>query len=484
MYLGIDLGTSGVKALLIDGDQTMVGSASGALEISRPKPGWSEQNPADWIRATEEALDGLKRAHAAALPAVKGIGLSGQMHGATLLDEVDRVLRPCILWNDTRSHAEAAALDADPRFRRITGNIVFPGFTAPKLVWVRHHEPDLFARVRKVLLPKDFLRLWLTGEHISEMSDSAGTAWLDVEQRRWSPDLLQATELEESHMPRLVEGTEPTGNLRGELATRWGMGGNVVVAGGAGDNAASAVGMGAIREGQAFVSLGTSGVLFAANSAYLPSPESAVHTFCHALPDAWHQMGVILSATDSLKWLSGVTGNPAGDLTAELGEELRAPSGVIFLPYLSGERTPHNDAGIRGAFIGLSHQSDRAAMTQAVLEGVAFAFRDSFDALRAAGTVLARVTAVGGGSRSRYWLKAVATALQIPVDIPAEGDFGAAFGAARLGLIAAEGADPEAICTPPAVAATVEPDTRFQDAFAGSYQRYRALYPAIKGVSS
>jgi xylulokinase len=483
MYLGLDLGTSGVKALLMDGDQKVIGSGHGALDVSRPRSGWSEQDPADWIRATEEAVGELKARHAAELAAVKGIGLSGQMHGATLLDERDQVLRPCILWNDTRSHAEAAKLDADPRFRKITGNIVFPGFTAPKLAWVKNNEPAVFDKVRRVLLPKDFLRLWLTGEHMSEMSDSAGTSWLDVAARKWSPELLAATDLDERQMPSLVEGTEQAGSLRSELAGRWGMNAGVVVAGGAGDNAASACGMGTVRPGHAFVSLGTSGVLFAANGAYLPNPESAVHTFCHALPNAWHQMGVILSATDSLNWLLEITGKEAGELTGELGEALKAPTGVTFLPYLSGERTPHNDAAIRGVFAGLGHESSRAVLTQAVVEGVAFAFRDSQQALHQAGTELSRVTAIGGGSRSRYWLKSIATALRIPVDIPADGDFGAAFGAARLGLIAAENADPYEVCAAPATAETIEPDAKLGGAYAHAYERYRALYPAIKGVS-
>lgn len=482
MYLGLDLGTSGVKALLMDAGQKIIGSGHGSLDVSRSHHGWSEQDPADWIRATEEAVGALKASYPGELAAVRGIGLSGQMHGATLLDAGGEVLRPCILWNDTRSFAEAARLDADPRFRKITGNIVFPGFTAPKLAWVKANEPAVFARVAKVLLPKDYLRLWLTGEHVSEMSDAAGTAWLDVGGRRWSPELLAATDLDEAHMPHLVEGTERTGDLRADLAASWGMGGGVTVAGGAGDNAASACGMGTVKPGAAFVSLGTSGVLFAANGAYLPNPESAVHTFCHALPQVWHQMGVILSATDSLNWLSGITGRDAAELTRELGGELRAPTGVTFLPYLSGERTPHNDAAIRGSFTGLAHAVDRAGLTQAVLEGVAFAFRDSLEALAKAGTSLTRVTAIGGGSRSRYWLKSIATALGLPVEIPADGDFGAAFGAARLGLIAAEGADPLGVCTPPATAETIEPEAALAGAYEEAYQRYRKLYPAIRGT--
>lgn len=483
MYLGLDLGTSGVKALLIDGNQRIIGSANGALEVSRPHPGWSEQNPADWIKATETAIAGLKAAHAKELAAVKGIGLSGQMHGATLIDASGAVLRPCILWNDTRSYAEAVKLDADPRFRKLTGNIVFPGFTAPKLAWVAKHEPEIFAKVAKVLLPKDYLRLWLTGEYISEMSDSAGTSWLDTGARKWSAELLEATGLNESHMPSLVEGTDEAGTLRSELGAAWGISGKVVVAGGAGDNAASACGMGTVSEGHAFVSLGTSGVLFAANASYLPKPESAVHAFCHALPNTWHQMGVILSATDALNWYSGIAGKSAAELTTELGNTLKAPSGVTFAPYLSGERTPHNDAVIRGAFIGLGHESDRTVLTQAVLEGVSFAIRDNLEALKSAGTNISRVTAIGGGSRSEYWLASIATALNVPVDIPADGDFGAAFGAARLGLIAATGADPVAVCAAPQTARTIEPVSGLSGAYDAAYQRYRELYPAIRQLA-
>lgn len=484
MYLGLDLGTSSVKAMLIDDAQQVVGVGHAALTVQRPHPGWSEQAPGDWLRATEEAVAALKASHPKELAAVKGIGLSGHMHGATLIDAKDRVLRPCILWNDTRSHAEAASLDADPRFRALTGNIVFPGFTAPKLAWVKNNEPDTFSKVAKVLLPKDYLRLWLTGEYLSDMSDSAGTSWLDTGKRAWSSELLEATGLTVEQMPGLVEGTDRAGTLRAELAEKWGLGSDVVVAGGAGDNAASACGMGTVAEGQAFVSLGTSGVLFAANASYLPKPESAVHAFCHALPKTWHQMGVILSATDALNWHSGVTGKSAGELTGELGDALKAPTGVTFLPYLSGERTPHNDAKIRGAFIGLGHESDRAVLTQAVLEGVTFAIRDSLEALKSAGTKIDRVTAIGGGSRSRYWLSSIATALDMPVDIPADGDFGAAFGAARLGLIAATGADPLSVCTAPETAETVEPVAELTSTYEAAYGRYRALYSAIRSLGS
>lgn len=478
MYIGLDLGTSGLKGILIDENQKVLAEATAPLTVSRPHEGWSEQAPSDWISAAEAVMDQLAQK---GLGQVKGIGLSGHMHGATLLDAGDEVLRPCILWNDTRSHEEAAELDGDPMFRRLTGNIVFPGFTAPKLVWVRKHEPRIWERVAKVLLPKDYLRLWLTGEHVGEMSDAAGTSWLDTGKRDWSGDLLTATGLTRSHMPRLVEGSQVSGQLRDEIASRWGLSKGVVVAGGGGDNAASGVGVGVVRAGEAFVSLGTSGVLFAANDGYQPDPATAVHTFCHALPNTWHQMGVILAATDALNWYAKLVGTDAAKLTGELGA-LQAPGKTIFLPYLGGERTPLNSASVRGAFTGLEHATDRQAGTRAVLEGVTYAIRDSRDALAATGTKLEHLLAVGGGSRSDYWLKLIATALDCPVHLPVAGDFGGAFGAARLGLMAATGAGAE-IATLPAIARTIDPDPSLKDAFDAGATRFRAAQSAIKDLT-
>ncbi len=478
MYIGLDLGTSGLKGILIDEDQVIRAEASAPLSVSRPQSGWSEQAPADWLAAAEAVFDALSRA---GLGAVRGIGLSGQMHGATLLDASDQVLRPCILWNDTRSHKEAAALDADPQFRAITGNIVFPGFTAPKLAWVKNNESAIFAKVAKVLLPKDYLRLWLTGDHVSEMSDAAGTSWLNTGKRDWSDALLAATGLERSNMPRLVEGSEVSGVLRPELATRWGLPKGVVVAGGGGDNAASAIGVGVVTAGHAFVSLGTSGVLFAANDGYQPDPDTAVHTFCHALPGTWHQMGVILAATDALNWFARIAGQSPAELTAGLGA-LQAPGQTTFLPYLGGERTPLNNAAIRGAFTGLEHATDSAAATRAVLEGVTFAFRDCRDALAATGTKIDRLLAVGGGSNSDYWLSAIATALNTPVDVPVSGDFGGAYGAARLGLMAATGAGAE-IATPPEIHHSIDPEASLTAAFDAGYAQYVAARNAIGALT-
>jgi xylulokinase len=476
MFIGLDLGTSGLKGVLIDDRQTVLAEATAPLTLSRPQDGWSEQSPAQWLVAAEAVFDALSQ-HG--LGAVRGIGLSGQMHGATLLDASDEVLRPCILWNDTRAHEEAAELDGDPLFRRVTGNIVFPGFTAPKLLWVRAHEPALWDRVARVLLPKDYLRLWLTGEAVAEMSDAAGTSWLDTAARDWSDDCLAACGMTRAQMPRLVEGSAVSGTLRDGLAARWGLPKGVVVAGGGGDNAASGVGVGVVRAGEAFVSLGTSGVLFAANDGYQPAPETAVHTFCHALPGTWHQMGVILAATDALNWFAALVGQDAAGLTGGLGP-LRAPGRTLFLPYLGGERTPLNDAAIRGAFLGLEHATDRAAATRAVLEGVTFAIRDCRDALAATGTRLGHLLAVGGGSRSDYWLRAIATALDCPVHLPVAGDFGGAFGAARLGLMAATGAGAE-IATLPAIARTLDPDPALRDAFDAGHARHRAAQSALRG---
>ncbi len=478
MYIGLDLGTSGLKGVLIDDAQGVVAEATAPLAVSRPHEGWSEQAPAAWIEAAESVFDALS-AHG--LAGVAGIGLSGQMHGATLLDSADEVLRPCILWNDTRSHEEAAELDGDPQFRRVTGNIVFPGFTAPKLLWVARHEPRIREKVARVLLPKDYLRLWLTGEHVAEMSDAAGTSWLDTGARDWSEPCLAATGLSRANMPRLVEGSEVSGILRDALARRWGLAKGVVVAGGGGDNAASGVGVGVVRAGDAFVSLGTSGVLFAANDGYRPDPATAVHTFCHALPGTWHQMGVILAASDALNWFAGIAGASASALTAGLGA-LKAPGKTLFLPYLGGERTPLNDARIRGAFIGLEHATDRDTATRAVLEGVTYAIRDSRDALAATGTRLERLLAVGGGTRSDYWLSAIATALGVPVQLPVAGDFGGAFGAARLALMAATGAGAE-IATLPPIARTIDPDPALGAAFDAGHARFRAAQAAIRGLT-
>ncbi|MDX1743425.1 MAG: xylulokinase [Ruegeria sp.] len=479
MYLGLDLGTSGLRGILIDDAGRVLSDAESSIRTSTPKPGWSEQNPLDWINACKEVVRKLRASDETAFSKLRGIGLSGHMHGATLLGSDGAVLRPCILWNDTRSADQARILDRTPEMRAISGNIVFPGFTAPKLEWVRAHEPDVFSKIAKVLLPKDYLRFWLTGEYISDMSDSAGTSWFDVGRRQWSDTALALGHMRADQMPRLIEGTDPGGDLKADLRREWGLSSPVVVAGGAGDNAAAACGIGSIHDGAGFVSLGTSGVLLVARDAYAPAPETAVHCFCHAIPDKWIQMGVILSATNSLNWLSRNLGQPVDKLAAALPDAVTGPSSITFLPYLSGERTPHNDSRIRAAFLGLDVSSDPADLTQSVMEGVAFAMRDCLEALKSTGTSPHNLLAVGGGARSRFWLETLATVLQVPLDLPKGSEFGAAMGAARLAICAVNNAEPAEVMLPPEIEESVEPRSDLIEAYETEYSRYRQFYTAM-----
>ncbi|MCX7676599.1 MAG: xylulokinase, partial [Alteraurantiacibacter sp.] len=445
MYLGIDLGTSGVKAIVLNERGDVAAQTGAPLDVSRPHPLWSEQDPQSWWLAADKAvrmLDAGLRAQ------VRGIGLAGQMHGATLLGVDDRVLRPAILWNDGRSHAECAALEkAEPRSRQITGNLAMPGFTAPKLAWVRRHEPEIFDQVRSVLLPKDWLRLHLTGEKASDMSDAAGTLWLDVAARDWSDAMLAATGLTRGHMPRLHEGPEVTGALRADVAKGWGMDRVPVVAGG-GDNAAGAIGVGVISDGEALLSLGTSGVIFVATAQFRPNPARAVHAFCHCLPGLWHQMTVHLSAASCLDWAARQLGlgSPADVLA--LAEQAKPTSGPeVFLPFLSGERTPHNDPHMSAAWLGLSHDTTPARLSAAVLEGVAFAHADGLAALAEAGTLVERVALIGGGARSRHWGTVLAAALNVEIVYLAGGEVGPALGAARLARMGVTGESADTVCT-------------------------------------
>ena len=478
MYMGIDIGTSAVKCAVIDGDGALVDQASAPLSVARPQPLWSEQNPADWWSATNLAVAGLR---STSRKAVRAIGLSGQMHGATLLDRDYQVLRPAILWNDGRSAQQCAELEQTAAgMLKITGNRAMPGFTAPKMLWVRQHEPEIFAQTATVLLPKDYVRLRMTGESASDMSDSAGTLWLDVGQRRWSETMLAATGLAKSHMPALYEGNEITGSLRAELAASWGMARVPVVAGG-GDNAAGAIGVGVVRPGDAFLSLGTSGVLFLASDGYRPNPERGVHTFCHAVPLRWHQMSVILSAASCVDWAAQVCGLADAGALFDLAESRNRPAATeLFLPYLSGERTPHNDPHAKGVLFGLTHETTPAAVAQAVLEGVAFAFRDGLDALLAGGAAVESIAVIGGGARSAYWGRILSAALRRPLVYRDAATVGPAYGAARLARMGAERASVEDVCTPSPILHVAEPDDRLSGLYAQRIGRFRSLYRHIK----
>ena len=485
MFLGIDLGTSELKVLLQDCDARVIASASRSLQVTRPQPRWCEQDPGTWLRATLEAMGDLQRSHRAALSAVRAIGLTGQMHGATLLDRHDRVLRPAILWNDMRADGECDDLmRLAPDLEAIAGSAAMPGFTAPKLLWVANNEPALFSQLSRVLLPKDYVRLWLTGEKKSDMSDASGTLWLDVSARRWSDKLLMLTNLSSAQMPALYEGSECAGYLRQDLASEWGIRHAVIVAGGGGDNAASAVGVGAISDGEGLISLGTSGVIFVVSDRFRPNAATGLHAFCHALPDRWHQMSVTLSAASCLRWVTRLCGASS---EAELLQEIatagprvsqRAP---IFLPYLSGERTPHNDPYAQGVFFGMTHETDRAALGYSVVEGVAFALADGLAALAVSGTVPTSLSLVGGGSRTDYWPQLIANALGVCVVTHSTGAVGAVIGAARLAMMAAGISERDA-CQRPKVVKEYRPQSESNLALGDRLSRFRALYPMIRSI--
>jgi xylulokinase len=483
MYLGIDLGTSAVKALLLDDADQIVAEGSAPLEVSRPQPLFSEQDPEAWWQATQQAVKALavSRPGGKGLRDLEGIGLSGQMHGASLLDSADRSLRPAILWNDGRSEAECEALEASvPGARQITGNLAMPGFTAPKLLWVRNHEPAIFDRICKVLLPKDHLRLRMTGEYATDRSDASGTLWLDVGKRSYSSEMLEACGLDEAAMPDSFEGPEETGRLRADVANEWGCERVPVVAGG-GDQAAGAVGAGVVEAGRALISLGTSGVYFVAGDAFRPNPDRAVHAFCHALPESWHQMSVLLSAASCLTWIKNVTGaRDEAQLLDEIAAQDRPAEKLLFLPYLSGERTPHNDPHASGVLHGLSHDTDRATLGRAVLEGVAFAFADAEEALIEAGSTIDQVSVIGGGARSELWGKILASVLGRPLIYRRGGEVGPALGAARLARLGLSGASRAEVCQELPEAFVAEPDPGLADHYAARLPRFRSLYQTLR----
>lgn len=472
MRLGLDIGTSGVKAVLVSPEHQVIGQASAGLSVSRLASGHAEQSPQSWLDACVQCMDEL-HAHYPQFRDLRAIGLSGQMHGATLIDDQDQVIRDCMLWNDTRAWREAGALNQYPQVHQRSANWIFPGFTSPKLNWLRTHEPASFERIHKVLLPKDYVRLFLSGEYLTDLSDASGTGWLDVSQRRFSKTLLAHSGLELQHMPGCVEGSDPAGQLRDALAQRWGLNHPVMIAGGAGDNAATACGLGITQPGQGFVSLGTSGVLFTPTERCLPAVEQAVHAFCHALPQSWHHMGVTLSAADSLSWWCGILGVTPAQALAQLPASLDGPTTVKFLPYLGGERTPHNDSQIRGQFAQLEQATSQADMTQAVLQGVAFSLLDCLQALTQAGSQVDRLIAAGGGSASGLWLQMLADVLQREICVPQESGSIAALGAASLAARAIGEFEPT---RSPSITQTYVPNPALAEAYARAHLDYQALY--------
>jgi xylulokinase len=458
--VGIDVGTTGVKALALSETGAVLARAEREYPLSTPRAGWAEQDPDDWARATEAALEDLGIEPTS-------IGWSGQMHGLVVLDEHGDVIRPAILWNDQRTAAECAEIEERiglERLIELTGNRALTGFTAPKLLWLRTHEPETFARIRHVLLPKDYVRFRRTGEHAIDAADASGTLLFDVANRRWSDEVLEALELPREWLPSSHESTEIAG---------------------AGDQAAGALGVGIARPGGLLsVVLGTSGVVFAALDAYRPEPDARLHTFCHAVPGTWHAMGVMLSAAGSLQWLHAALDAPYETLFAEAARWEPGAEGVLFQPYLQGERTPHADPDARGAFTGLETRHDRGALTRAVLEGVAYGLRDSLELLRAAGVEASAARVSGGGARSELWTAIVASVLGLPLE-RTEAEEGAAYGAALLGAVK-EGvfadAD-EAVAATVRVRDRVDPDPDWQAAYDDGYARYLQLYPTLRSLT-
>lgn len=483
MYIGIDLGTSGVKVILMDEQQNIVASHTQPLTVSRPHPLWSEQDPQHWWQATNLAMQALKQQYN--LQQTKAIGLSGQMHGAVLLDKQSQVLRPAILWNDGRCAHECHELETMvPNSRKITGNLMMAGFTAPKLKWVQQHEPEIFKQIDKVLLPKDYLRYKMTGQFASDMSDAAGTMWLDVEKRDWSDSLLAACGLNRQHMPSLFEGNQITGYITHDIAHNWGIDQIPVIAGG-GDNAAGAIGVGLYQSGQAMLSLGTSGVYFAVTDRFISQPEQAIHSFCHALPNHWHLMSVMLSCASCLDWgcqLLGIKDVPS--LLALLeAEHPNEQSVVQFLPYLSGERTPHNNPQAKGVFFGLTHQHSKVDLARSILLGVSYALADDIDLVHQTGITPNKIMVIGGGARSAYWRQLISDISGYTIEYCAGSEVGPALGAAKLAQIACNPDRPINELLPPlSVIQTHQPNMTNYQYHQPQRVIFRKLYQQLKSL--
>ena len=479
--LGIDLGTSGCKAILVADDGQILAVSEAGYPLLTPKPLWSEQRPEDWWQGLVTAVRGVLAKQPS--ETITGIGIAGQMHGAVLLDSQQRVLRPAILWNDGRCQAECDLLHKKVRnLVAQTGNRALVGFTAPKLLWVSRHEPKVWKQVRTVLLPKDYLRLRLTGDMVAEMSDGSGMLLMDVKRRCWSQPMLRACGIDESFLGTLIEGSAVGGTVSAAAAAELGLTAGIPVVGGAGDQAAGAVGAGCITPGATTIALGTSGVVFTSTKGYAPDRQGRLHTFCHALPGTWHQMGVMLSAAGSLQWFRD-TCAPGVDFGALCSEAATAPvgaEGLTFLPYLTGERTPLFDPLARGGFIGLTRMHTRAHLVRAVLEGICLGLADSLSLIRGAGTVVREATVTGGGTRSPEWMQILADVANARIHLRAGADAGPALGAARLALIGARGLPVKQVCAPGPITATYKPVSANVKAYRAVATRFAALYPALR----
>lgn len=487
-YLGIDVGTTAVKALVVDDSGSVVGDAESPQQLSVPQPGWSEQNPSDWWQGT---IDAVRAACAqAGVDHVASIGLSGQMHSSVLLDASDEVLRPAILWNDVRTTTQCRFITetlGNSKLARLVGNPALEGFTAPKLLWVRDEEPNVFEKVRSVLLPKDYIRFLMTGEKAMEPSDAAGTLLFDIRQNRWSSGMLYALDLDGALLPPIVGSAEVAGRLTSSAATALGLLEGTPVVGGGADNAAASVGSGVVTNGTMQTSIGTSGAVVAPIDQPRVDPGMRIHSFNHAVPDMWYLMGVVLSAGAALAWFRRALSGPAGtspsydDLTAEAAEAKPGADGLTFLPYLTGERTPHADSNARGVFVGIHAGHERGHMVRAVMEGVTFALRDSLELMRGLNADADEAVAVGGGARSTFWRQMQADVLNVPV-VTVGPSGGAPYGAAILAAVGAGdfATVPEACQKWIKPLDRLEPNQATHEAYDRAYERYANLYPRLK----
>ena len=481
LFIGVDLGTSAVKLLLMDETGKIHKVVSKEYPLYFPQPGWSEQNPQDWIR---QSMEGIKELTAQCDKSqIKGISFGGQMHGLVVLDKKDQVIRPAILWNDGRTGKQTDYLNQEigkETLSRYTGNIAFAGFTAPKILWMREKEPENFARVRKIMLPKDYLAFYLSGEFSTDFSDASGTLLLDVEHKRWSEKMMEICGIRKSQLPKLYESWEPTGIIKPEIAEELGIPQNVKIIAGAGDNAAAAVGTGTVGEGQCNLSVGTSGTVFISSKNFGVDEHNALHSFAHA-DGNYHLMGCMLSAASCNKWWMEEILRTKEYQKEQEGIRKLGENPVFYLPYLMGERSPHNDPDARAAFVGMNMDTTREDMTQAMLEGVAFGLRDSMEAAKSTGLHPERSKICGGGAKSSLWRKIIANVMNMKID-RIESEEGPGYGAAILAAVGcgAFSSVEEAAGRLVKITDTEEPDPQLAGKYEEKYQKYRKLYPALK----
>jgi len=480
MFLGLDLGTSSVKVIVIDDEGEITAQSSQSLSLSRPNPLWNEQSPSDWIEIAEKAILKIPKNIRSKL---KGMGLSGQMHGAVLLDKKERPIRPAILWNDGRSYEECKELEKEfPNLNKITGNQVMPGFTSPKIEWVRKYEKENFSAIQKILLPKDYLRLKWSGEFATDTSDASGTMWLNTKKRSWSMDALEISGISSQQLPELFEGNQITGKISKSSSEKLGIPMIPIVAG-AGDQAAGAIGSSVITPDDASLVLGTSGVIFLVTDGFLPNLKHGVHAFCHAVPQTWHQMAVILSAASAIDWCANLVGYESPAKAYEAAEKKRDSENIMFLPYLSGERTPHNNPHASAALFGLKSNTNRASIIHAALEGVAFALSDGYKALVEGGGKCNTISVIGGGSQSIYWGKIIANCLNRTLVYRDGSETGPAKGAAILAQSGVTGKDLESLCQPSSIIEVIEPEKNYTELYHAKMKKWRSLYQETKNLN-